>query len=298
MTPVTMEISAAMTNTTQTEPTYQLSHEDVMRTVNAIPPLPPSVVQLNKIFSDPNYEFADLVRAVELDASLSGKLLRLANSARRCPGGVGSIREAVVQLGSGTVKSVAMAHCVRPQPGMDLSAFDMTPESYWKHSVTVVCYAEELMAQGVAQFGDEFSVAALLHDYGKIVLVAHLTPEHCSLLHQIDLGISAPDLERAILSIDHAEVSAVVAREWNLPEQLVNSIQHHHRPNLFDHPLCHGLNVANQLAQHLESTDDDRRPETIARCLSTEALRLTPDRLKDVSEQGAVRLKQALEAYT
>jgi putative nucleotidyltransferase with HDIG domain len=287
-----------MISTARTEPTCHLSHEDVMRTVHTIPPLPPSVVQLNALFSDPDYEITDVIRSVELDPALTGRLLHLANSASRCPGGVGSIRAAVVSLGGGVVKSVAMAQCVRPQVDLDLSAFRMTPASYWRHSLTVVCFAEELAAQGVAEFGNDFSVAAILHDFGKIVLTAHLTPDHHSLLHRADLGISASDLERALLSIDHAEVSAVVALRWELPEHLVRSIQHHHRPRMFDHPLCHGLNIANQLAWRLESSDDGQRSETIDRCLSTEALRLSQDKLKEVYKHGAVRLQQTLESYT
>ena len=149
----------------------------------------------------------------------------------------------------------------------------------------------------MADFGNDFLVAALLHDFGKIVLTAHLTRDHLSLLHHADLGIVASDLERVVLSIDHAEVSAVVAQRWELPEHLVRSIQHHHRPRLFDHPLCHGLNIANQLARQLESSDDGQRSETIAHCLSTESLGLSQDNLQEISKQGAVRLQQTLESY-
>jgi len=84
------------------------------------------------------------------------------------------------------------------------------------------------------------------------------------------------------LSINHAEVSAVVAQKWQLPEHLVRSMQHHHRPRLFDRPLCHGLYIANQLARQLENSDDGQQPEKIVRCLSTESLRLSRDQLKEI----------------
>ncbi|MEO2016163.1 MAG: HDOD domain-containing protein [Fuerstiella sp.] len=283
-------------NTGQTGSEFYLNHKEVMKTVNAIPPLPPSVVKLNTLFADPYYDFKDFVRVGELDAPLSGKLLHLANCASRGTGRTDSIREAVFKLGSGIVKSVAMAECVRPAVDMDLSPFRLTPTSYWAHSVTVVCFAEELVAQGVAEFGSDLSVAAILHDFGKVVLAAHLTEEHCYFLHQ-DLGLSESGMENGILSINHAEVSAAVAQGWALPEHLIKSIQHHHRPELFDHPLCHGLNIANQLAWQLECKDDDLRHESISRKVSTEALGLSPDKLKDVLEHGTVRLQQSLEAY-
>ena len=284
-------------NTVQTGSEFHLSREEIMKTVGAIPPLPPSVVQLNNLFADPCYEFDDVVRAVQLDPPLTGRLLHLANCANRGTRSAGSMNEAVFRLGSGIVKSVAMAECVRPAVDLDLSAFQMTPTSYWMHSVTVVCFAEELATQGVGEFGTDFSVAALLHDFGKIVLAAHLTPEHCYFLHQQDQGRSASGLERAILNVDHAEVSAAVAQGWALPETLVRSIQHHHRPELFDHPLCHGLNIANQLAWQLEGKEDDLRYESISWNLSTEALGLTPEKLEIVLQRGSARLQHSLEAY-
>ena len=286
-----------MINTAQTGSELYLNREAIMKSVSAIPPLPPSVLQLNNLFMDPYYEFKDVVRAVELDPPLSGKLLHLANCASRGTRRTGSINEAVFRLGSGIVKSVAMAECVRPDVGMDLSPFRMTPMSYWTHSVTVVCFAEELAAQRVADFGIDFSVAAILHDFGKIVLAQHLTPEHSYFLHQQEQGRSASRLEKAILNVDHAEVSAAVAQGWELPDDLVRSIQYHHRPEAFDHPLCHGLNIANQLAWQLEGEDEDLRYESISRSASTEALGLTPDKLKVVLEQGAIRLQHTLEAY-
>ena len=85
-------------NTAQTGSEFHLNHEEIMQTVNAIPPLPPSVEQLNKLFADPYYDFKDVVRAVELDASLSGKLLHLANCASRGTGRADSIREADQQV--------------------------------------------------------------------------------------------------------------------------------------------------------------------------------------------------------
>ncbi len=88
-----------------------------------------------------------------------------------------------------------------------LEALSRWQASYWKHSVTAVCYAEELAAQGVAEFGSDFSVAAILHDFGKVVLTSHLTKEHCYFLRLQDQHLSASGVEQVTLSIDHAEVN-------------------------------------------------------------------------------------------
>ena len=66
-----------MTSTVSSDSILKLDHEEVLKTVNTLPPLPPAVTRLNKLFADANYEIKDVVRTVELDPVLCGKLLKL-----------------------------------------------------------------------------------------------------------------------------------------------------------------------------------------------------------------------------
>ena len=287
-----------MASSAQPESVLHLDHEKIMETINALPPLPPSVTRLNQLFADPDYEFKDVVRAVELDPSLSGKLMHLANSASYGPGKVSSIGEAVVRLGGSTIRATAMAECVRPPVDLDMSTFGLSPSTYWRHSAAVVCFSEELMAQRVASFGTEFGLAAILHDFGKVVLAGHLTAEHVYFLHQEDPDLSASELEQAILSLNHAEVSAAVAQAWELPEHVVKAIQYHHSPDIIDTTLCHGLNIANHLAWQLEGNEYCFENEAARRTTSMEALGITTEKLATIATAGAQRVEEALEAYS
>jgi putative nucleotidyltransferase with HDIG domain len=275
-----------------------LNHESLVKTAYDLPPLPQTVLLLSDLFADPNYKLQDVERAVALDPSLAGKLLRLANSSIHGANQVGSTMEAIVRLGSGTVRAIAIAMSVRPGQGLDLSAFGLTPETYWKHCVTVLTFAEEMASKKVAAFGENFSTAALLHDFGKLVLSEHLTPEHREMLQRGSSECSMVQHESRVLSVNHAEVTAVVTQSWDLPEDLVMAVQHHHNPAEFDHPMCHGLNIANQLAWRVESRDAELEQESENLATSMAALGLTSTQLDSILKEGAIRLQETMEIYS
>ena len=274
-----------------------INHEALVRTANELGPLPQSVSRLTSLFADPDYEIRDVVSTIELDASLAGKLLRLANSAVYAGKPVSSIGEAVMRLGSGTVRSLAVAANAKPKSDVDLTHFELTPESYWYHCVAVLSFAEELSATDKGRFGDDFSTAAVLHDFGKLVLAEHITSTQHELMQQEAPELPAAEKEMRVLSVSHAEVSAVVAQGWNLNEDLVRAVQYHHSPSPYAKPLCHGLNLANQLAWRLESRDVDYERESAARATSLEALELEEDSLDLIFEKGKERLTVTLEVF-
>ncbi|HJN78079.1 MAG TPA: HDOD domain-containing protein [Myxococcota bacterium] len=65
------------------------------------------------------------------------------------------------------------------------------------------------------------------------LVIGHYLHEH---LPEVLAGLQDGDqpligIERQILGCDHSEVGASVARMWNLPEELVEGIRHHHDPS-------------------------------------------------------------------
>jgi len=77
--------------------------------------------------------------------------------------------------------------------------------------------------------------AALLHDIGKIVLGPLVKKQSTAigdLLRKEQLPFD--EAERAILGIDHQEVGALLLREWNIPESIVEAVRWHHQPNDYD----------------------------------------------------------------
>ncbi|MEZ6132889.1 MAG: HDOD domain-containing protein [Planctomycetaceae bacterium] len=273
-------------------------HEDLVASANSLPPLPQTVCRLNEILADPEYDLGQVISTLEIDGVLIGKLLKLANSAVYGQRPVTGVRQAVIRLGEGTVKAVAIAASLRPPKAIDLSAFGLTPDSYWQHSIAVMCFAEALAALSVADFTMDFPTAGLFHDFGKLVLSKHLTPAHVLALENLSPMLRPVDREHAVLTVNHAEVTALVSQAWKLPDSLRLAVQYHHAPSDCGSPMCHGLNLANQLAWRLEERESEHETDIAVKAESLNALGVTEEQLEAAYFDGLERFESAQECFT
>jgi len=75
---------------------------------------------------------------------------------------------------------------------------------------------------------DESFTAGLLHDIGKVVLLAELPKDYRPILAK-NSGVIAPhELEK--LGCTHAQVGAYLISIWGLPVPLVRAVAFHHCP--------------------------------------------------------------------
>jgi len=273
-----------------------LNQEVLVQAAQNVPPLPQSVVKLLSLYADPDYEIRDVVRAVELDPSLCFKLLRLANSAAHS-GTIRTTAEAVVRLGAETVQSLSLVEIARPRQSADLSPFGLTPNSYWRHCVAVVAFAEAMNAERRRRFGGGLSVAAILHDFGKLVIAEHLTSDDAHLLIQRDAEESPVAVEDQVLTTNHAQVGGLVAEAWALPSDLVLAVRYHHEPDAVSSAMCHALNIANQLAWTLEQRTVDLDRENESRQSSLLALGYSDTDWQSLFRAGETRYHATLEFY-
>ena len=233
--------------------TQQVTTEQLSETASRLPPLPQTTSRIISILGDPLFETGELIKVIALDSTLTARLLKCANSATNSRGReVASVGEAVVRLGSGAILVMALSSSAKPPADLDLTAFRLTVETYWQHCVGTVAAAEELNARRIARFGSGFSTAALLHDFGKLILSQHITAERLNQLatfHTSHPTCRPIDAERDVLGVDHAVAGAIVARNWNLPETIVTAIENHHSPVDWNDNLTNGIILANQIAQ-------------------------------------------------
>ncbi|MEZ6063436.1 MAG: HDOD domain-containing protein [Planctomycetaceae bacterium] len=275
----------------------QLDHESLVRTANALPPLPLTLTRLMDLFADEQYDLRDVVRTVKLDATLVGRLLRLANSAAYGSRPTASTEEAILRVGSGAVLSIAMSDSVRPKKNPDLSAFDLTPDSYWRHAVACMACGQELSKLLSNRLSDELLLSALLHDFGKLVLSEFLTDDHKKALHDRSVDMPFINREMAVLSVNHAEVGAVVAQAWKLPESIARAVQYHHTPDDCGSDLCYGLCISNFLAWMVEGQPERWTAEGDVFQAATDSFSLHRDSLSDVVRHARKRLDDTLEAF-
>jgi HD-like signal output (HDOD) protein len=147
-----------------------------------------------------------------------------------------------------------------------------------------------------------------MHDIGKLVLGRFLSDEITALLDRAPVTTTAGRMqaEREILGVHHAEVGALIARNWSLPESIVSTIMYHHDPDEYENtlahdpalvPSCHAVHVADVLA-HVACTVGG--PVDIAGELnagSLKALGMSAEQVLALGARVTTRLAETLQAY-
>lgn len=167
---------------------------------------------------------AELIRA---DTTFSAEVLRLANSPLLgCRRKILSILHAVAILGLERVKSLVMMVALRNF----LSASMHIPSLMrcWRHSLAVAFLTEDI---GLACWldRDQCYTAGLIHDLGRMALLATYPAEYAETLESIDRSGGDPlEAERQRFEIDHCAIGSWLISEWNLPEDFLAIVGTHH----------------------------------------------------------------------
>jgi len=103
---------------------------------------------------------------------------------------------------------------------------------------------------------DIASMAALLHDIGRLFLASSMPNEFCSVLaRSSERGCKPFEAEEELLGTSHAEIGAYLLALWGLPNLAVEAIAHHHHPTRIPHSgldCAVAVYVANLLAHEID----------------------------------------------
>jgi HD-like signal output (HDOD) protein len=196
--------------------------------IRQLPPFPATVNKVMEICRDVNTSPTDLTKVISLDPVLTGKVMQLVNSAY-----FGLSREiispvrAVVMLGMNTVKNLVLGATVMSAFGASKNFRALNMDMFWKHSLGVGVIAK-LIAQKRninKKLLEGYFIAGLLHDIGKIPLNSRFSDEYLNILG-IPEKKSQPLFvsEKQLLGIDHAYVGNLIAKKWQLGDEILFTV--------------------------------------------------------------------------
>jgi HD-like signal output (HDOD) protein len=202
--------------------------------IDKMPSLSTTVTKVLEICNLPNPLPNDLNRVISLDPVLTGQVLRLINSAYySLPNQITSLTRAIIMLGINTVKNLALSTAVLGYLGKTQSLQCLPMDQFWKHSICVGVTAKALAAHLGIDPGsrEEYFVAGLLHDLGKVPL-SNRSPEEYRQAVSL-AGLEQGPLHQAemtVLGLDHGLVGRLIGNKWQLSEPLQDTLQFHHDP--------------------------------------------------------------------
>ena len=237
--------------------------------ISRIPALPVTVTKILEICNNPNTSPVDLNRVISVDPVLMGRVLKLINSAYYgLSNQVTSLSRAIIMLGINTVKNLALSTAVMGSLGPTGGALNM--QGFWRHSLCVgvtsklIAKARRIPTKEL----EEYFIAGLLHDMGKIPLNNTLTEIYIEAMGQSDREqIPLYLAEKQILGYEHCEIGVLIGELWKLGGGILDTIQYHHQLDNYSGKYIEILQtvvVANYYANVNEiGFSGNRFPETV-----------------------------------
>ncbi len=261
--------------------------QKALRGLGDLPPFSPILNKLMASLASDDVSFGQLAELIEKDTVLAGNVLRLVNSAlygRR--GTISSVRHAVSLIGLAKLRNTVMTLSVsrlwadaRSPKGWPAARFNL-------HGVATAVMTDLLAQRLPAEFPEGGFVAGLLHDIGLLLIATSLPQEFAEIrrLH-VEERMPVEEAERAVIGMDHADISAAALNRWNLPVSIQTAVRYQFEEQRMRHdeiPLSWLVRASSRLVEargafiFIAPPESESNP---ARILEAAGLRTDPDSL-------------------
>jgi putative nucleotidyltransferase with HDIG domain len=210
------------------------SEKKIKKYISNMPSLSTTISMVLKVCNSPDTTAIDLNRVITLDPVLTGNVLKLINSAYySLRDRVTSLTKAIIMLGMNTIKNLAISTAILGTLNKTKSVKASSVDAFWEHSICVGTAAKIIASIPELDLKnkDEFFVAGLMHDIGKIPLI-NCFPENYAIMEKAvkEDGVAIIRAENKFLGVNHSQVGKKIADKWGIAGSIYETICHHHFP--------------------------------------------------------------------
>jgi HD-like signal output (HDOD) protein len=157
----------------------------------------------------------EVVQHIIQDFALTQKVLKLANSTMYAPFGDGaaSVSSAMDVLGVEAVLHLVL--------GTNLVSED---ELRQDGNLSRTLLASELARNAYADRTEDASIAALMYEVGRLMTSKYLPAETVAIEHKVAQGMDVQAASLEILGMSYQELGVELAARWNLPQNILSTI--------------------------------------------------------------------------
>ncbi|MGL5986549.1 MAG: protein kinase domain-containing protein [Burkholderiales bacterium] len=189
------------------------------------PALSQAISAINKITNADAESLHVLSSSILKDFSLTNKLLRLVNSATygQFGGTISTISRAVIILGFETIRNLAITLILFEHLQNKSQAVHLRDE-------IILAFFGGLTARMVDQkLGgkvlEESFICAIFHRLGRLLATFYFYDEAIEIKKRVQAGSTEEVAAIAVLGISYDELGIQIARAWNFPDKIVQSMQ-------------------------------------------------------------------------
>lgn len=229
-------------------PAIPIPRETLLHVVKSMPAAPRILARLSKIRLDPNVDLDDVTSLIRVDASLTARIIRVANSAVYCRGEpYSSLEQALACVGFGEIYMIASFAAMAEITDKNLKLYNLAGVRVRENSLLTALILEALARPARLDVPEAYS-AGLLRSVGKIgleglVFTAGLLrsnliglwgQEHKAAqaaTYGADLGMKLGSWETEVIGMTNCEAAEFILNEWNFPKTMSAAIGGHYAPD-------------------------------------------------------------------
>ncbi len=195
--------------------------------IATLPTIPSVLRTILRVIEDPKISLKEIGSFISSDPVLASRVLKVVNSPiYGFSGRIASVNQALLLLGLNVVRGMLFGVSV-------FEVMEKSMEGLWAHSLGCAVTARIIAQKKGVEEPEEVSVAALLHDIGKVALHLKFPEEYAEVLARAEAEeLFITVAEERHFSVHHARPGAWIAEKWNFPKNLVEMIGYHHQPQL------------------------------------------------------------------
>ncbi len=203
-----------------------------LSSIKSLPTIPEVMLEVSSCLKSKNHSSTNLAAIVSKDASLTTKVLTIANSPLfGLPRKVSSIELAIMLMGEqelgNIVIALSMANAVKFDDHELFSFFE-----YWKHSMLVATASSDICKKlKMPELTGEAFLSGMLHDLGVQLIMQYFPDELTRIVSIVQKeGLDFLEAEKQVLGCSHTEIGKFLVNKWVLPENICNVLEYHHDP--------------------------------------------------------------------
>jgi HD-like signal output (HDOD) protein len=265
----------------------ELSQGDVR-----LPSFPDVAERVRRVLDDERAMPAQVAQVVGSDPALAARVLRLANSATFNPSGspVTGVQAAIGRLGHDLVRCAAVSFALQ-QMKLAVRHRELRPQlqELWKKSTLVAAIAHVVARETRAANPDEATVAGLLHNVGRLYIVARAAP-HVG-------AFRATGTWDEVLHDWHPQIGRSILEHWKFPEAIAAAVG---EQNAWDRPRGPGSGLPDVLVAATALLPcvyyRDLLPDTVGSVTAFARLKLEVEAVRRMLADSAAQIKQVRDA--
>jgi putative nucleotidyltransferase with HDIG domain len=234
------------------------SRADVSRVIDRLPVFPRATREVVRQVANPDVGPREMEAVASLDPVLAGRLIQTANSAYYSPRlPIGTVFQAVSYIGTETARRVLLAAALRGNFSCQQAHL------LWNHSLDVAQTAELIAMQASSKIDpSQAFLAGLIHDIGRLAFAIMPIAFQERFQRLTDGGCPPVEVEMCLSGRCHGEVGAETLSQWKFPEEIIEAVRWHHRPERSALPLSSLLYLAEFITESQEDLPSYVRMDT------------------------------------